>query len=164
LCGKFTPLSVSGVAYTKYGQQGIGKGGWGVSEVDPKAKFDVDDYAAGLIRFDGMTIFLESSWALPMTESGKQGIDIYGTRGGAHLFPASLVKLSSKKFKVVELKAGRVKSTTRFDHFVDCVLDNCEMIVKPEQSLVVQQILDAIYKSARSGKEVRLRASAKKGG
>jgi hypothetical protein len=37
------------------------------------------------------------------------------------------------------------------------VLDGKQTMVKPEQSLVVQKILDAIYKSATTGREVRIR-------
>jgi len=157
LCGAFKPISVSGMTYTKYGQRGIGKGGWGMSEVDRKAPFDVDDYACGLIRFDGLTILLEASWALPMPVEGRHGVDLYGTQGGAHLFPAQITRLVGGKFVTGEPKLKKLPLTTdRFTHFVDCVLDGREMVVKPEQSLVVQRILDAIYRSADSGREVTL--------
>jgi len=41
-------------------------------------------------------------------------------------------------------------------HFVNCVLDGKKLLVPPEESLKVQQVLDAIYTSAASGKEVKL--------
>jgi predicted dehydrogenase len=44
----------------------------------------------------------------------------------------------------------------RLHHFVDCVLDRKPPMVLPEQSLAVQKILDAIYRSASSGREVRI--------
>ena len=38
--------------------------------------------------------------------------------------------------------------------WIDALLGNGEPLVKPEQAFVVTQILDAIYKSAETGKEV----------
>jgi predicted dehydrogenase len=42
-------------------------------------------------------------------------------------------------------------------HFIDCLLGKAEPFVKPAESLAVQKILDAIYRSARTGREVRIR-------
>jgi len=44
----------------------------------------------------------------------------------------------------------------RIHHFVNCVLDGKKPLVSMEESLKVQQILDAIYTSAAAGKEVKL--------
>lgn len=40
--------------------------------------------------------------------------------------------------------------------WLECILNDTEPVVKPEQAFVVTQILDAIYQSAREGKEVKL--------
>jgi predicted dehydrogenase len=42
-------------------------------------------------------------------------------------------------------------------HFIDCLLGNAKPYVKPAESLAVQKILDAIYVSAATGREVRIR-------
>jgi predicted dehydrogenase len=42
-------------------------------------------------------------------------------------------------------------------HFIDFVQGKVKPFVPPDQSLVVQKILDAIYKSASTGREVRIR-------
>ena len=44
----------------------------------------------------------------------------------------------------------------RIGHFVSCVLVGKKPIIPIEESLKVQQVLDAIYLSAETGKEVRL--------
>jgi predicted dehydrogenase len=44
----------------------------------------------------------------------------------------------------------------RLHHFVDCILDRKKPLVAPSQSLAVQRILDAVYESAHTGREVRL--------
>ena len=40
--------------------------------------------------------------------------------------------------------------------WIDCILNDTEPLVKPEQAFVVTQILEAIYKSAETGKPVEL--------
>ncbi|SUM31763.1 putative oxidoreductase [Staphylococcus gallinarum] len=40
--------------------------------------------------------------------------------------------------------------------WVQCIIDDTEPIVKPEEALVVTQILEAIYHSAKTGKAVYL--------
>lgn len=44
----------------------------------------------------------------------------------------------------------------RMVHFIEVVLGRASLHVPPEQSLAVQGILDAIYGSAATGREVRL--------
>jgi predicted dehydrogenase len=43
-------------------------------------------------------------------------------------------------------------------HFVDCILHDRPHMATGEEGLVVMEILDAIYKSARLGKPVRVAA------
>ena len=45
----------------------------------------------------------------------------------------------------------------RMVHFIDCLLGKAEPHVKPAESLAVQKILDAIYLSAKTGREVRIK-------
>ena len=42
------------------------------------------------------------------------------------------------------------------EQWLNCIINDTEPVVKPEQAFVVTQILDAIYESARTGKEVLL--------
>ena len=63
----------------------------------------------------------------------------------------------------VELNAGGVafydgKSESDADLearlWIECLINDTDPIVKPEQALVVTQILEAIYESAKTGKAV----------
>lgn len=45
---------------------------------------------------------------------------------------------------------------TEIAHFVDCILNGTELISPAEEAVDVMRILDAIYKSAELGEEVRL--------
>jgi predicted dehydrogenase len=44
----------------------------------------------------------------------------------------------------------------RMAHFIDVLLGEAEAFVKPQESLALQKILDAIYESSRTGREIRI--------
>ena len=48
-------------------------------------------------------------------------------------------------------------SANRMSHFINCLLGTEQPYVKPSESLAVQKILDAIYASSRTGREVRIK-------
>jgi predicted dehydrogenase len=97
------------------------------------------------------------SWAVHADGGKDNGIDIYGTEGGANLFPAKILKVKGSNYETItpDLKKLPVPEE-RMAHFVDCVLSGVEPLVKPEESLKVQKILDGIYESSSTGKEVRI--------
>ena len=60
-------------------------------------------------------------------------------------------------YETIHLTAVKVPyPEDRVHHFVNCVLDGKKPLVTLEESLKLQQVLDAIYASAATGKEVRL--------
>ena len=159
LLGDFEPAAVSGRTAAKFGPRGLGDGSWGKSEIDPKRPFDVEDFCVALIRMkSGRTIQLEASWAAAMEQHDINGVQLFGTEGGATTNPARVYRQTSEGYETVELKpTTELASDNRMAHFVDVVLGRAKPFVRPEQSLVVQRILDAIYTSSRDGREVRLR-------
>ena len=65
--------------------------------------------------------------------------------------------MASSGFETIILSLPIVQhSEDRIHHFVTCVLEGRKPVVAPEQSLKVQEALDAIYASASSGKEVKI--------
>lgn len=159
----FRPVSVSGHVQTIFGHRGLGEGGWGYS--DPtEPGFDVDDTASALIKFEnGMTLSLEVAWAAHQAESVRHDLELFGSEAGASCYPAALYRNGSDGDYVVqqELKGPlRYPHASRFANFVNAVLGREALVVTPEQALVVQRALDAVYESAASGREVRLDASA----
>ena len=57
IMGEFEAAAVSGQTYCKFGPRGLGNGNWGRSEIDPKARFDVDDMSVALIKLkSGRTV------------------------------------------------------------------------------------------------------------
>jgi predicted dehydrogenase len=159
LMGEFEAAAVSGQTYAKFGPRGLGNGNWGRSEIDPKARFDVDDMSIALIKLkSGRTVLLETSWAAHSPSSDVNGTQLFGTEAGLSLLPVQLFRQTSLGYstETVELLPPRV-NTNRMVHFIDCLLGKAKPYVKPAESLAVQKILDAIYVSAATGREVRIR-------
>jgi len=159
LLNDFDVVSVTAATHAKFGTRGRGEGTWGKSEVDPKRPFDVEDHGTALLRMKkGYTVTVETSWAgFHPGDTREEGIELLGTEAGLSLFPAKLFKQSLQGFETTHfynVKNGPVED--RISHFVNCILEGKKPLIPIEESLKVQQVLDAIYASAESGKEVRL--------
>ena len=159
LMGEFDAAAVSGQTYAQFGPRGRGDGSWGRSEVDPKKPFDVDDLAVALIKLrSGRTVLLEASWAAHQPEADFNGTQLFGTEAGLRLPPLQLFRQTEHGYSVESVTAkAELVNPNRMFHFIECLLGLAEPYVTPAESLGVQKILDAIYLSAKSGREVRLR-------
>ena len=159
LMDEFDAASVSGQTYAKFGPRGQGEGTWGKSEIDPKKPFDVDDLSVALIKLkSGRTVLLEASWAGHLPVNDFNGTQLFGTEAGLLLPPLQLFRPTENGYSVESIKPGPPPiNPNRMIHFVDCILGKAKLFVTPAQSVAVQKILDAIYLSAKSGREVRLR-------
>jgi predicted dehydrogenase len=154
LMGEFDAASVSGQTYAKFGPRGLGDGNWGKGEIDPSKPFDVDDLSVALIKLkSGRTVLLEASWAGHLNEG--DGTQIYGTDAGLQFSPLQKLHNTPEGYKVddVEMLPNLV-DPNRMAHFIDVLQGKAEAFVKPEESLALQKILDAIYESSRTGREV----------
>jgi predicted dehydrogenase len=165
MMNNYEPESVLGSVYHKLGDQRNSGNAWG--DWDPD-KFTVEDSAFGFIRMkNGATINLEASWALNTLDVDEAKTSLCGTKAGIDMKDGVRVNCVKHGRQVVEkpdLNAGGVaffdgveeqESDIEQRTFYNAVLNGGEQVVKPEQALVVTQILEAIYKSAETGKEVR---------
>jgi len=154
------PSAVSGQTFTKFGRRAglVGlRGNW-----DPSI-YSVEDYAVGMIRFkNGASIVLESSFASNI-EKDEFYTQIMGTEGGAYLNPGDPSQL-----KIFREESGVLTDTTPFglkpnlwheaqiESFVRAIRTDSPVEVPGEQALMVSRLVDAIYESSDTGKEVRL--------
>jgi len=159
--GNFAPVSVVGAAYTKFGNRGLGEGGWGMSERS-NITMDVDDFSSAFIRFaNGATVTLDVSWACHRPDSNRDNVEVFGTEAGATLRPARLFRAgtgSPSAYEIIDQIDVPLKMPhqDRLHNFINHLLGKEELCVTPEQALVVQRILDGIGESNRTGREVRL--------
>lgn len=159
LMGEFAAVAVSGQTFAKFGPRGLGDGAWGHSEIDPAKPFDVEDLSVALIRLrSGRTVLLETSWAAHQPQNDLNGTQLFGTEAGATTNPLQLFRPGRSGYCVETIRPlpPRV-SPDRMVHFINVLLGREEPHVRPEESLAVQQILDAIYRSAATDREVRVR-------
>ncbi|MNH79017.1 putative oxidoreductase YcjS [compost metagenome] len=164
LMDNYEPKSVTGSVFHKLGSRKNAANAFG--SWDPE-QFKVEDSAFGFITMkNGATIILESSWALNVLEIGEAQTILSGTEGGADM--KNGLRLNGEKNSrlwetKVDLSSGGVafyegeEETDAYleaKSWVEAVLEDGEPLVKPEQALVVTEILEAIYESAKTGKTV----------
>jgi len=166
LMGNFKPVAVSGVAYTKLGNRGIGEGSWGGSDPEGK-RFTVDDMAGAMVKLKGGTsVLLEASWIRHQAEPDRLNVELFGTEGGAQVYPARLFKLNGKNGEYSTIDSIHVPlpypHCDRMVNWLDAILGKAKIECTLEQSLAVQKIIDAIYASAKTGREVRIQTNGRK--
>ncbi len=160
LMGHPEPVSVTGQTYAKFGTR---EGVLGLmGQWDPRT-FTVEDFAAGFIRFkSGATLSLESSFAANIAENQFHTL-LLGSEGGAHLYPSD-----DSRTRLFREESGTLTDTTpvflprvgtheaELRAFVQALADDAPVPVPGEQGLLVTRLLDALYESAETGREVLL--------
>lgn len=154
LMGNPIPVSATGVAHSKFGHRGLGTSNWAVHPGVESKTFDVEDFAAGFVKFsNGATLAIEASWASHIKEDSFYS-SVLGTEGGADLEPLTIYRTEQgvsvdlkPKFPSINGHEAEIK------HFVECIKSGSTPISTAEQGLHVLQILDAIYRSSETGRE-----------
>lgn len=162
----YKPKYVVGSAYHKLSHMENAANAWG--SWDPN-EFNVEDSAFGFVTMEnGATIYLEASWALNSLEIGEAKTTLHGTKGGADMKDGLRINGEERGLlftKNVELETGGVDfydgasvdpADIEARQWIDCIINDTQPVVKPEEALVVTQILEAIYKSSQTGAPVYL--------
>ena len=153
--GNPKPVSVSGVTWANFGKRRDLATVRGLWDVD---SFSVDDMGVAMVRFEnGACLVLKASWDGHISETFMEA-RIMGTHGGAYLRPLAIYKdMHGTMVDITPKQLPTVDSHhVEIEHFVAVIKGEAEEIVKPEQALDVQAILDAIYESGVTGREVLL--------
>ena len=156
LMGNPKPVTVSASTYSVFGPE--------IAKAKGK-KYDVEDLGAALIRFDsGATLVLEASWAANIEMDDEIATHLYGSQGG--VVYRKLPEPAETEVVIFGEANGSMRNSRiakpigstpgSFQEFVDACLDKRQPIATAEQGLAAQTVLDAIYKSAETGKEVRI--------
>ena len=129
----------------------------------------LEEAACAFIRMkNGATILLETSWALNTDEPIQEGSCVLcGSKAGLSLKNNELrlnkVELGRQVVTKVDCSAGGVAfydgasmspAEAEARAWIDCIVNDTEQVVKPEQAMVVSEILEAIYTSSKTGKPV----------
>jgi len=160
----YEPKSVVGNVYRKLGDNEGSANAWGPWDTK---KFTVEDSAFGFITMkNGATIILEASWAINLLDTTEANCTLAGTKGGADMKDG--LRINGEKngtmyvqniqtggggvayfdSKGVDLAYEEAKS------WINAVRNDTDPVVLPEQALVVSEILEAIYESAKTGQPI----------
>ena len=138
--------------------------------------YEVEDSAFGMIKFEnGAAIQLEAAWAINMQTSREASTTLCGTKAGAEVysgmsFPNNKLIINrghngmltdeeicgAGNVAYFEGGLGEEPGLAEARQWLDAIANDTEPLVKPEQAFKVTQILEAIYTSAATGKEVTL--------
>ncbi|UCH34357.1 MAG: Gfo/Idh/MocA family oxidoreductase [Armatimonadota bacterium] len=161
LLGRPRPITVTGVAGAKFGPRGLGYWDYQAPPKKVWTQYASDDYAGGFIRFEGgIGLQVESFWASHQPEEFQ--IELFGTEGGARYSPLTIYRTEdgAPQDVTVNLPRGPSGWDNIAGHFIDCILDAVECAAPLRHGLIVQQMMEALLRSAESGKEVRIRDGA----
>jgi predicted dehydrogenase len=111
------------------------------------------------VRFaDGMSLTLDASWACHTDAGDRTGVQLFGTEAGAGSMPPRLFRQQTDGYAVVDLPKldTTFPHNDRFHNVINHLLEREALCVTPEQALAVQAVLDGVYASCASGREVRI--------
>ncbi len=165
--------SVSGSVFYKLGHLQQATEGNVFGPWDPET-YEVEDSAMGFIKMkNGATIVLEAAWAINMRDAKEAATTLCGTKAGAEIISGmaypdpTLVYNRGRNGQLMDEKLAVGGGVAFFEggsaepadidnrQWLKAIIDGTEPLVKPEEAFVVTKVLDAIYKAAETGKEVR---------
>ena len=171
----YKPVSVTGQVFYKLGNLPQATEGNMFGPWDPE-NYEVEDSAFGMIKFEnGAAIQLEAAWAINMQTSREASTTLCGTKAGAEVY--SGMSFANNKLIInrghngmltdeeicgagnvayFEGGLGEEPGLAEARQWLDAIANDKEPLVKPEQAFKVTQILEAIYESAATGKEIVL--------
>jgi predicted dehydrogenase len=165
LMNNYTPKTVLGATHHELARRSSSANAWG--PWDPDA-FTVEDAAFGMVQMaDGATLFVEATWALNTLQEGEAQVVLCGTEAGADMADGLrlngeragrlytlLPKFPSRGTNWEAINLANVKN------FVDAVRGDAPLVVKPEEALVVTQVIEALYRSSAAGEPLAWSAAA----
>lgn len=143
------PIEALGSIAQKFGHRDDVINPWG--KWDP-AKFDVEDFAMGAIRFeDGLTVTLETAWASHVEKIGTTFF--MGDQAGATYHPTRIY--TDKGGEMIDYEPELLTGLPgEFESFHKAIREGLPSPVPAEEVLIVAKIFDALYESARIGRSV----------
>ena len=158
--GNPQPVSVTGVARTELAKIPGAFGSWDNYATVPDS-MDVEELALAFVRFDnGATLILEVAWMLHHDTMGEDmQMWLYGNKGGAH-WPKGEILSTNYDTKQLYNRSLQLTKDDLEAHAQECVefaqaiVDGAPSPVPAEESMQVMQILNAIYESQKTGREV----------
>ncbi|MCL2058319.1 MAG: Gfo/Idh/MocA family oxidoreductase [Oscillospiraceae bacterium] len=169
LTGNYDVKSVTAKTFLNLGKtpNAANAPGWGTWKPED---FEVEDSAFAFVQFEnGMIMNIECSWMINLPEDQFGSISLCGTKAGIDFSDG--LRLNGEADGILYLNKIQVESHQRPRRFgdrmtgveydawqwIEAVKGNGEPMVKPEEALVVSEILEAIYTSSKTGKTIEFK-------
>lgn len=151
------PVSVYGAVFSGIGHNRNDSKAWVAEDGDYKK--DVEDFATAFVRFDnGFVLNVEASFNLNIKQDCGE-IELFGTKAGLKLGTNECFWADGTDSEIKEGLSGMDFGQIFRDElksFTECVADGKPCRAPAEDGVVLMQIIDAIYESARTGHEVTI--------
>lgn len=164
LMGKPKAVSVYGATFDGIGPRSHIKALNRYKPMDYDEFCDVEDLATAMIRFEnGGVLYVETSFSQNIKDDFLF-LDLYGTKSGAMMEPkleiyseleGYLVDITPRYSAESDVFTANFKREVA--HFIDCVQGKVECLNPVEDGVEIMKILDAIYESAATHREVILK-------
>ncbi len=133
------------------------------TSVDTGNVNNVEDMCIAMITFeDGMVLNVESSWAQNVKENSLS-IELYGDKAGAKVMPEveiysyeANVRVNTKAVINPQFSTSKSVIEKEIEHFIKCIRQEEQCISTGEDCYELTRIIDAIYESAETEKEIIL--------
>ncbi len=154
LMGSPEPVSVSGAVHERIGR--------GRAAAEGK-EFDVEDLASGMVKFEnGASLLLEASWAglqekqedMLTRVMGERGTLIHQNIGEGYEFEARFARSEAGQYLTGRVELNTHNASDPYQEMVACVKEGRPFPVDVDDGLRIQKVLDGLYQSAASGREV----------
>lgn len=153
LMGYPEPATVLGKTHQRLGnKKGVGLlGEWDYEN------YTVEDMAVGMVTFkNGATLTLEAAFAANVEKDETMQVSLMGDKGGADIFPLKIFQ--EKHNTLVDITPAYLPKIDghqrEISQFVESCLSGTPPLSTPEQGLIIQKIVNAIYESAETGKAI----------
>ncbi len=156
------PKTVSAKAFSKLGvdmPNYVYNGMWAEDTKDVNGTYDVDDFVTGFVRTEGPTITFNGAWAQNIGVS-ETYIDFIGTKAGARLsYGGDFTVYSTACDSLIDFKP-KFTSSNHFENeinaFVNCIKSGEKLPSHIDKAIITAKMMQAIYDSSASGKEIVL--------
>jgi len=160
LMGYPKPVAAFGATYAKFGNRPDVVGLMGQWDY---TRFTVEDFAVGLIRFEnGATVTLESSFCANI-ERDEFSTLLLGDKDGVFADPIGehpVRIMTERNYTLYNIEPANLPNVNSYqanvEAFVDAVSHNKPAPIPGEHGFYLNAIIDAIYESSETGREVRI--------
>jgi len=167
LLGERKVVAVSAVAHGELGRAGYGAMNHSEQMASDSGAFEVEDLASALFRFDdGSSAAFEITWASHAVDDEDISIELLGVDGGLRLFVPRYASddtlriyrdLAGRQVEIVpEVHVPGGEHPIVITEFINHVRSGQWHHHRGEFALHRTEVLDACYRSAAEGREIRL--------